>query len=118
MNERQTAFTSSFILPPSSLVCSYRVHDAAPDFEVHALDDFDGLVLVVLGHEPDAATAEAQALDAEFVVDSRDDYVAVIGLHVPVHDEYRAGVYPHARHRVARDAHVEGRDGVLDEVAV
>src|SRR3954470_24530437 len=112
-DEGEAVKPSAFILS----VRSYRVHDAAPDLEVHALDDLDWLVLVVLGHEPDAAAAEAQALDAEFVVDARDDYVAVVRLDVTVNDEYGAGVYPHARHRVARDAHVEGRNRGLDEVA-
>src|SRR5919112_2273637 len=118
----KTARAFQFIIHHSafsiSLVRPYGVHDAAPDLEVHALDDLDGLVLVVLGHEPDAAAAEAQALDAELVVDARDDDIAVVGLDGAVYDEYRAGVYPRPRHRVARDAHVEGRHGVFDEVAV
>src|SRR5215207_10681793 len=80
------------------LVRTDRVHDAAPDFEVHRLDDFDGLEAVVLGHEPDAAVADAQALDAQLVVDARDHDVAVLCVNLTVNDEDRAGVNPGARH--------------------
>src|SRR5215212_4873785 len=82
----------------------YCVHDAAPDLEVHGLDDLDGLEAVVLGHEPDAAVSDAQALDAQLVVDARDDDVAVLCLDRAVDDEYRAGVDADPAHRVARDA--------------
>jgi hypothetical protein len=94
------------------------VHDAAPDLEVHALDDLDGVVGVVLRHQADAPLLYAEALDAQLVVDAGDDDVSVVGLDRAVHDEDRAGADADARHRVARDAHVEGLDRVLDQVAV
>jgi hypothetical protein len=43
------------------------VHDAAPDFKVHLVRDFDGVVVEVLGDEPDVALYDVQALDAELV---------------------------------------------------
>src|SRR5205807_20593 len=75
-------------------------------------------VLVAFGHQPDATAADSQALDAQFVAYARDDDVAVVGLDQAVNDEYGTRLNPCAHHRVAGDSHVEGRHGVLDEVAV
>src|SRR5437868_2599175 len=96
-------FTFAFCLftLPSS-VRADGMHDAAPDLEVHALDDFDGLVLFVLRHEPDATAAKAQTLDTQLVAYARDDDVAVVGLDRSVNDEDGAGLDARARHRVAR----------------
>src|SRR5438105_7551780 len=100
MNERRrTSRHSAFIIHHSSLIralpdgrataCSVRadgVHDAAPDLEVHALDDFDGRVLVVFGHQPDAPPTDSQALAAQRLIYARDDDVAVVGLDHAVND--------------------------------
>lgn len=82
------------------------------------LRDLQRLVGRVLQREPNPAVLPGvQPLDRELLLKPRHDYVAVFSLGHPVHDEQLARVDARL-HRIALDAHVEGRERVLDEVAV
>lgn len=95
-----------------------RVHDPTPDLEVHALRDTDRLVGRILRHEQDApAFLDMQLLDRELLPEPRHDYVPVLRLDHTVHDQQLARMNTRL-HRVALDPDVEGRQRVLNEVAV
>src|SRR5215218_6108033 len=95
-----------------------RVHDPAPDLEVHPFGDLYRLVGGVFRHEPDPAVLlRVQPLDRELLPDARHDDVAVLRLHHPVHDEQLARVDARL-HRIALDANVEGSERVPDEVPI
>ena len=94
-----------------------RVHDATPNLEIDIFGDLDRFVEVVLGMKRDAPGDDAESFDAEFVVEAGDDDVAVVGFDRAIDDQDRAGIDAGVDHRIARDAHVEGRDRVFDEVA-
>lgn len=51
-------------------------------------------------------------------IDDRHDDAHVFRLHGPIHDQEVAVEDAHVFHRRARDAAIEGRGGVLDEVLV
>src|SRR4051794_22105407 len=95
---------ATFPLPRSVPVD--RIHDSAPDLEVHPLLDLERLVGRVLRHQPNpAALLGVQPLDGELLAYARDDDISILRLHHPVYDEQLARVDARL-HRIPFDAHV------------
>ena len=95
-----------------------NVADDAPDLEVVGGIHANRLVFRVRGHQPGATLLEPHALDRELPVDVADGDAAVIRGHRTIDDEQVAIADAVPGHAVARDAHEEGRGGVVDKLPI
>src|SRR5262245_20270069 len=98
------------------------VPDDAPDGEVAAFGDWDGLILVVLRYERDGFSFDAEALDGELAVEHCEHNLVVHRFYVgadkrAIHDGDVACEDARAGHGVAVYPHQECRRGMLGEVA-
>ena len=90
----------------------------APDRKFVAGEDFDRPVAVVGRQQRDAPSVDPHPLERELPVEEADRDAAIIRGHRTIDDEQVAVADAVPGHAVARDAHEEGRGGVVDKLPI
>ena len=92
--------------------------DDTPDKKFIVCIHANRLIFRIRGHKPGATLFEPDTLDGELPIDVADGDAAIIRGHRTIDDEQVAVADAVPGHAVARDAHEEGRGGVVDKLPI